>query len=366
MKTDSSMEELILNQLVLNYTDSESDYNAEVIGPCTFNIQQSVKNVLSLYVHSIICILGFVGNILVIITYALYKNTKSMTDIFLLNVAIADLLFVLALPFIVYNELYSWPMGQVACKLLRGSYSVNLYSGMLMLACISIDRYIAIIHAHRHFRLRLLSYNFLICAFVWVCAILLSIPTFVFYQWYEPMNGTTVMVETKEEEPTLTAPEYVCEMRFEDSETAKTVKVASPSIQLAFSFFLPLIIMIVCYTAVIVALMKARNFHRHKAVWVVLVVVVVFITCHLPYNSVLLYDTVSMFHLLPCEEADAWQTALTVTQSVAYMHCCLNPVVYGFIGVRFRTNLKKIFQDLRCLGKNRAKQSSFILVEQLH
>ncbi|XP_017157593.1 C-C chemokine receptor type 6-like [Poecilia reticulata] len=97
--------------------------------PCS----NSVNVMVGPYIHSIICILGLVGNSLVILTYALYKRTKSMTDVYLLNVAIADLLFVLALPFIVYNELYSWPMGQVACKLLRGSYSVNLYSGMLML-----------------------------------------------------------------------------------------------------------------------------------------------------------------------------------------------------------------------------------------
>ncbi|XP_014870594.1 C-C chemokine receptor type 6-like [Poecilia latipinna] len=95
------------------YYENYPDYE-----PCPFSNNNSVNAVVGPYIHSIICILGLVGNSLVILTYALYKRTKSMTDVYLLNVAIADLLFVLALPFIVYNELYSWPMGQVACKLL--------------------------------------------------------------------------------------------------------------------------------------------------------------------------------------------------------------------------------------------------------
>ncbi|MEQ2177538.1 hypothetical protein GOODEAATRI_004666, partial [Goodea atripinnis] len=309
----------------------------------------SLNTVVAPYIHSIICILGFVGNSLVILTYALYKRTKSMTDVFLLNVAIADLLFVLALPFIVYNELYSWPMGLVACKLLRGSYSVNLYSGMLMLACISTDRYIAIVQARRSFRLRSLSYSRIICALIWVFALLVSVPTFHYYNWYKPEQNDIIWVTDEME--TTTDSHYVCEWKFQDSKTAKAVKVAVPSIQLAIGFFLPLLIMIFCYTAVIITLQNAKNFQRHKAVRVVLVVVVVFIVCHLPYNLALMYDTIHMFKQSDCAEVDTLHTAISVLQTLAYLHCCLNPVLYAFIGVKFRNHFRRMFQDLWCVGK---------------
>ncbi|CAB1452240.1 unnamed protein product [Pleuronectes platessa] len=273
------------------------------------------------YVHSIIFILGFVGNSLVIVTYAFYKRTKSMTDVYLLNVAIADLLFVVSLPLIVYNEMWSWSMGPVACKLLRGSYSVNLYSGMLLLACISTDRYIAIVQARRSFRLRTLPHSRLICTVIWTFAFLLSFPTFYFYH------------------------------RFENDNTALTTKVAVPSTQLAVGFFLPLLIMTVCYTAIIVKLLSVRNFQRHKAVRVVLAVVLVFVACHLPYNIVLLYNTAIMFQQQKCEESDSLKVAETLTQTIAYLHCCLNPVLYAFVGVKFRNHFRRIFQDLWCLGK---------------
>lgn len=332
---------------------NQSDYDNSTegwIGLCSHQNNHSVEMVVGPYIHSIICILGFVGNCLVIITYALYKRTKSMTDVFLLNVAIADLLFVVSLPLIVYNELSSWSMGSVACKLLRGSYTVNLYSGMLLLACISTDRYIAIVQARRSFRLRSLAYSRLICAIVWASAFLLSFPTFYFYNWYEPSHTADVFM-LEEENETSSSPQYVCEFRFLDPTTAWKTKVAVPSTQLAVGFFLPLLVMVFCYTAIIVTLLRAKNFQRHKAVRVVLAVVVVFITCHLPYNVALLYDTVNMFENKSCKESDALQVAKTVTQTIAYVHCCLNPLLYAFIGVKFRNHFRRIVQDLWCLGK---------------
>ncbi|XP_059212108.1 C-C chemokine receptor type 6a [Centropristis striata] len=328
-------------------TTLDYDYDYPLVPPCSHQNNQSIELVVGPYIHSIICLLGLVGNSLVIVTYAFYKRTKSMTDVFLLNVAVADLLFVASLPLIVYNELSSWSMGPVACKLLRGSYSVNLYSGTLLLACISTDRYVAIVQARRSFKLRSLPYSRVICGGVWAAALLLSVPTFYFYDRYEPSH----MDHFLDDEVAPSAPQFVCEFRFVDNATAMVTKMAVPSTQLAVGFFLPLLVMVFCYAAVIATLLKARNFQRHKAVRVVLAVVAVFIVCHLPYNVALLMDTATMFQLQSCEQADALQAAKTVAQTVAYLHCCLNPVLYAFVGVKFRNHFRRIVQDLWCLGK---------------
>ncbi|XP_023203850.1 C-C chemokine receptor type 6-like [Xiphophorus maculatus] len=330
------------------YYDNYYDHSG--YEPCSFSDNNSLNVVVGPYIRSIICILGLVGNSLVILTYALYKRTKSMTDVYLLNVAIADLLFVLALPFIVYNELYSWPMGQVACKLLRGSYSVNLYSGMLMLACISTDRYIAIVQARRSFGLCSVSNSRIICFLIWIFALLVSVPTFHFYNWYEPSHNKITWLNSNEQEET-TDPQYVCEWQFDDSNTASIVKVVVPRTQLAIGFFLPLFIMIFCYTSVIITLQKAKTFQRHKAVRVVMVVALVFIVCHLPYNLALLYKTVNLFKHSDCDEEDSLHTVMSVLQTVAYLHCCLNPLLYACIGVKFRNHFRRIIQNLCCLGQ---------------
>lgn len=332
-----------------NITDnSYYDYNNydfndtyDIVEPCLTNNNYNVELVVRPYIHSIICILGFIGNSLVIVTYAFYKRTKSMTDVYLLNVAIADMLFVLALPLIIYNEENGWAMGSVACKLLRGAYSINLYSCMLLLACISTDRYLAIVQARRSFSLRSRSliYSRIICSLVWALALVLSVPTFLYYDSYLPSHSTEEYDE------------HVCEFRFQNNETAHQMKVLVPSSQIAVGFVLPLLIMGFCYTSIIVTLMHAKNFQRHKAVRVVIAVVVVFIACHLPYNVALLYDTVNIFKTQECEAVDSTHLAKTVTAAIAYLHCCLNPVLYAFVGVKFRNHFRKIVEDLWCLGK---------------
>ncbi|XP_028251416.1 C-C chemokine receptor type 6 [Parambassis ranga] len=293
------------------------------------------------YIHSVICAFGLIGNALVVVTYIFYKRTKTMTDVYLFNVAVADLLFVVALPFIIYNEQHSWLMGQVACKLLRSAYSINLYSGMLLLACISGDRYIAIVKARRSFgsRSRCLIYCRLICLAVWVFAVALTLPTLIYTALFKDLD---LGDETAE---------MVCELSFNKYETAKLMKVLVPSLQMGIGFLLPLSVMVFCYSSIMCTLMRAQSSQRHKAIRVVIAVVIVFIVCHLPYNVALLSHTVSLFKERSCEAERIKLKVLAISKSVAYLHCCLNPILYAFIGVKFRSHFKKIMSDLWCFSK---------------
>ncbi|KAK7132964.1 hypothetical protein R3I94_015002 [Phoxinus phoxinus] len=334
-----------------DYNNTTPDY-PDIEEPCSNERIVHIENFLQLFIHPIICCAGFIGNTLVILTYALYKRTKSMTDVYLLNVAIADILFVVALPLIIYSEQYGWTMGNLSCKLLRGIYSVNLYSGILLLACISGDRYLAIVQARRSYRLRssTLLYSHLICAAVWILALLLSLPTFVFYERYQP-----VPIHHSHENSTDSHSDdipYVCYFLFNSNETAIAMKTGVPSSQVVMGFLLPLLIMGFCYSSVIVTLLRAKNFQRHKAVRVVLTVVFVFVVCHMPYNIALLYYTINMFETQECSHDEAVSLTMSITRSLAYLHSCLNPLLYAFIGVNFRNHFRKILRDIWCLGKN--------------
>ncbi|XP_061599737.1 LOW QUALITY PROTEIN: C-C chemokine receptor type 6-like [Cololabis saira] len=293
-------------------------------------------------IHSIICSAeNLIGNILVIATYAFYKRTKTMTDVYLLNVALADLIFVVALPLIVYNEQEGWSMGVVACKILRSAYSINLYSGTLLLACISCDRYVAIVQARRSFgsRSHSLTYSRLVCSAVWVLAGVLTLPTLIF---------TKVFDEKDVNDETVTA---TCLMHFSSEDTAVLIKLLVPSFQMAVGFLLPLLVMAFCYSCIAHTLLRAQSSERHKALRVVVAVVVVFIACHLPYNVALLLHTMSLFKQRDCAAERIKVQALEISRSVAYLHCCLNPILYAFIGVKFRSHFLQIISDLWCFGK---------------
>lgn len=317
-----------------NSTEGEEEYLC--------NLDLNPTEVISqTYIHAIICAFGLIGNVLVIITYIFYKRTKAMTDVYLFNVAVADLIFVVALPFIIYNEQQSWLMGPVVCKILRSAYSINLYSGMLLLACISGDRYFAIVQARRTFgaRSRAVMYSRFICSAVWVFAVVLSLPTLIYTELFEEQN---LLADTD----TVT-----CEMSFRAKDEVKLMKVLVPSLQMAVGFLLPLLVMVFCYCSIIRTLLRTQSNKRHKAVRVVLVVVVVFIVCQLPYNAALLDHTVSLFKERDCEAEQLKLQVLAISRSIAYLHCCLNPVLYAFIGVKFRSHFRQIMLDLWCFSK---------------
>ena len=61
--------------------------------------------------YSIICFVGLLGNGLVMLTYIYFKRLKTMTDTYLLNLALADILFLLTLPFWAYSAAKSWVFG---------------------------------------------------------------------------------------------------------------------------------------------------------------------------------------------------------------------------------------------------------------
>lgn len=293
--------------------------------------------------HSIICGLGLIGNLLVIVTYACYKRAKTMTDVYLFNVAVADMLFVVALPLIIFNEQESWSMGPVACKILRSTYSINLYSGTLLLACISCDRYIAIVQARRSFgsRSHTVTYSRLICSGVWMFAGALTVPTLIFTQRFEEPDKYMT-----NETATVT-----CQLPFNTDGTTKLMKVMVPSLQMAIGFLLPLLVMVFCYSCIACTLLKAQSRKKHKALRVVVAVVVVFIVCHLPYNVTLLLHTMSLFKQKSCAAEKIKLQVLTLSRSVAYLHCCLNPFLYAFIGVKFRSHFLQIISDLWCISK---------------
>ncbi|XP_010992933.1 C-C chemokine receptor type 6 isoform X3 [Camelus dromedarius] len=305
---------------------------------------QEVRKFSGLFVplaYSLICVFGLLGNILVVVTFAFYKKAKSMTDVYLLNMAIADILFVLTLPFWAVNHATGeWVFSNAVCKLTRGIYAVNFNCGMLLLTCISLDRYIAIVQATRAFRLRsrALAHRRAICLVVWAVSVLISSPTFTFTQKYRLQGGE------------------VCEPRYHAVSEPVRWKLLVLGLQLLFGFFIPLVFMVFCYMFIVKTLVQAQNSKRHKAIRVIVAVVLVFLACQIPHNMVLLVTAVNLGRTgRSCGSEKVMGYVKNVTEVLAFLHCCLNPVLYAFIGQKFRSYFLKIMKDLWCV---RRKQKS--------
>ncbi|XP_004633788.1 C-C chemokine receptor type 7 [Octodon degus] len=292
--------------------------------------------------YSLICFVGLLGNGLVVLTYVYFKRLKTMTDVYLLNLALADILFLLTLPFWAYSAARSWVFGVSLCKVIFSIYKMSFFSGMLLLLCISIDRYVAIVQAvsaHRH-RARVFLVSKLSCVGIWVVATLLSIPEMIY-------SGLQTSISEQVQR---------CSLLLEQVESLIVIQVA----QMVFGFLLPLLAMSCCYLVIVRTLLQARNFERNKAIKVIIAVVVVFTVFQLPYNGVVLAQTVANFNVTSstCELSKRLNIAYDITYSLASVRCCVNPFLYAFIGVKFRNDLFKLFKDLGCLSQEQLRQWS--------
>ncbi|XP_062259952.1 C-C chemokine receptor type 9a [Platichthys flesus] len=315
---------------------TDGDYEYEDL-MCDRAPVRSFRRLLEPPLFWMITLVGGAGNLAVVWMYLnLRQRLKTMSDVYLLNLAVADLLFLVTLPLWAAEASHGWNFGRALCKVNSALYKVNLFSSMLLLTCISVDRYVVIVQttkAHNS-QLERRRHSRLVCVGVWLLALLLATPELVF--------ANTVNVDSQP----------YCRMVYPPSLGNRT-KILVLSILVSMGFFLPFIIMAFCYSVIVAKLINTRNFQKHKAMRVILVVVVVFIMSQLPYNGVLVMmaTQASNMTMTDCEVVKRFDIVGHVLKSLAYLHACLNPFLYAFVGVRFRRDVLQLLRlgSSRCL-----------------
>ncbi|CAL8279788.1 unnamed protein product [Lota lota] len=290
-------------------------------------------------VYTACLVVGVAGNLAVVAVYAYHKHLKTMMDTFLTHLAVADLLLLFTLPFWAANAVRGWELGGTLCKTVSACYTVNFTCCMLLLACISLDRYLASVRARGHAQgLPCLERMFSrkhcgkVCLVVWVTALTLGIPDLAFstVRWVGDRNACLAV-----------SPPYM----------AREVKGCLEMAEVLLGFVLPLGIMGFSYWKVVLVLrglpVESRA-RKWKALRVLLTVVGVFVFTQLPYNAVKIYRAMdSMYNLVThCETSKALDQAAQITESLALTHCCLNPILYAFVGTSFRQHMMKMGKKL--------------------
>ncbi|KAK6483274.1 C-X-C chemokine receptor type 1-like [Huso huso] len=316
-----------------NYTEfisGEDNYAS----PCS-DPSDDFNKILLVIIYSLVFILSTLGNFLVVLVISCMQRQKSSTDIYLLNLAIADLLFALTLPFWAVYSNSEWIFGDYMCKIVSVMQEVNFYSGILLLACISVDRYLAIVHATHAVTQKRHLVGF-VCIGVWLVAALLSLPILISRKAFKSHKNITVCYE---------------DIGAGDIEAWR---ISIRFLRHLVGFFIPLAIMIFCYGFTINTLFQARNGQKHKAMRVIFVVVLAFIVCWFPYNMTVFADTLMRAKIISetCEVRDHIDTALQATQILAFFHCCINPILYAFIGQKFRNTFLRVLIRKGFIKKN--------------
>lgn len=131
-----------------------------------------------LTVLSLIATTTVIGNFLVIISVLTTKALHTVTNTFIMSLAVADtLVAILVMPLSIYMFIYNnWKFGNLICDLWISSDVMLCTASILNLCCISLDRYFAITRPLSYSRQRSPKLARTMIAFVWIGSVLISCP----------------------------------------------------------------------------------------------------------------------------------------------------------------------------------------------
>ncbi|XP_062395001.1 C-X-C chemokine receptor type 3-like [Sardina pilchardus] len=279
--------------------------------------------------YSVALVLGLLGNGLVLAVLWKKKRTWSVTDTFILHLALADVLLLFTLPFWAVEASKGWIFGTALCKINGAMFKMNYYCGIFLLACISVDRYLSISHGVQMFSRKKPWVVQASCLAMWVVCCLLSIPDWLY------LSASYDDIQDK----------YKCLHDYPEPR---------PYWHLCFrwlyhilGFLLPAVAMVFCYTCILLRLCcTAQNLQKQRDMWLILGLVIAFFISWTPYNVSLMVDTLRngptdyfIFATSFCDMFTTLDISLTVTSSLGYLHCCINPLLYAFLWTKFRRHL---------------------------
>ncbi|XP_062861153.1 C-X-C chemokine receptor type 5 [Trichomycterus rosablanca] len=285
------------------------------------------NTVLQPLFYSMVFLLGLIGNGVLLMVLLQRRAHLRMTEIYLLHLAVADLLLLFTLPFAITQLLTSWVFGNFMCKLIGMLNYLNQLCGSLLLAFISFDRYLAIVHAISSLHTRRPQCVHLICALLWLFCMGISMPNMVFLS-VAPSRNDSNNIQCFFNNHGIHAHHWL---------------LISRLLTNLLCFFLPMVIMSYCYITIVITLYHSQqSLEKQGAIRLAIVVTLVFCLFWLPFNITLFVDTLIRLDIVTqttCLARSTLAQGLLVTQSIGVIHCCLNPILYAFVGVRFRKDL---------------------------
>ncbi|XP_060759927.1 opioid receptor, delta 1a [Neoarius graeffei] len=290
--------------------------------------------------YSIICVVGLLGNILVMYGVVRYTKMKTATNIYIFNLALADALVTSTLPFQSAKYLMNtWPFGEPLCKLVIAIDYYNMFTSIFTLTMMSVDRYIAVCHPVRALEFRTPVKAKLINVCVWILSSAIGVPIMIMAITKVTDQGNTV-----------------CTLKFPDPDwywdTVTKICV------FIFAFVVPVLVITICYGLMILRLRsvrllsgsKEKDRNMRRITRMVLVVVAAFIICWTPIHIFIIIKTLVEIDQRNPFVIASWHLCI----ALGYINSSLNPILYAFLD----ENFKRCFREFCLPFRTRMEQNS--------
>ncbi|XP_052452669.1 C-C chemokine receptor type 1 [Carassius gibelio] len=307
--------------------DVYEDYSQKAITSIhcnTIAISNFSQNFLPPFYY-VIFIASVLGNGVVLLVLYKFEKLNKVTNIFLINLLASNAIFTLTLPFQAVHHSDQWIFGEALCKLVNVADYLGFYSSILFLTLMTFDRYLAVVHCVVANKKRRSCYAVVLSAVVWIISLLASLEPFIHFTVEEyPMDG------------------WVCE----DSSDAPW-KVFSLYKQFVLFFIVPLTVFIYCYFRITLTVLAMRMTGKHRTVWTIFIIVLMFFILWSPYNIIRMINEYSDSKL--CNSS--LLLAQYITSNIARLYFCINPVFYTFLGSKFQNHVRRMLvSQVPCLS----------------
>lgn len=281
--------------------------------------------ITALVLYGLVVLLGVPGNALVVWVTG-FCMPRSVTSLWFLNLALADLLCCLSLPLLmvpVANDDH-WHFGSLACTLVKGLFYLVMYCSVLQLVLISVDRWMMVskpVWCQNNRRPKQAACG---CVAVWCLALVGSIPQFIYTK--EIKAG-----EAKRECLTV--------------HTVLSAWLVTSS-RFLLGFFLPFLVIVLCHVVVYrradSGVSRGRS-RAKKTLRVIVAVVLSFFLCWLPLHIV---DFLLLVTPRSSANSPKVYLAHVLALCLAYFNSCLNPLLYVCLGRGFKDNMRRSLRNM--------------------
>lgn len=311
-----------------NGTNSSANYD---FTDCPPN-HMPLANIFFMILYALVCIIGLMGNTLVIYVVLRFSNMQTVTNMYILNLAIADECFLIGIPFLIATmNMGHWVFGGAMCKAYLVSTSITQFTSSIFLFIMSADRYIAICLHIQSPRYRTPLVSRIVSIIAWCCSALIMLPIMMYANVMPQANGR-----------------FTCTIVWPESHANIVPGQYSFTIySLVLGFVIPLCFIMTFYCLVIKKLRSVakktnrpkgkRRSHR-KVTKLVLTVITVYIFCWLPY-------WVAQVSLIT-SPIEMCGTRLKVTLFLfvcwlSYSNSAINPILYAYLSDNFKKSFLK-------------------------
>ncbi|XP_067321663.1 P2Y purinoceptor 11-like [Anolis sagrei] len=278
---------------------------------CRDNFQEQIWPILLVQF-----LLAIVGNSLAIYHFLTSKRKWNTAIVYCFNLAVSDLLYAFSLfPMILYYfPPKDWIYGPVLCMLDRFFFFCNLYASTFFIACISLNRYVAVVHPFFAQVRATLRHARILSGSVWLLVVVISSPVLHFSTLnrvsQNNINTTQCLGSASDEQ----LPRYWPYSLF----------------LLVFGFGLPFLLTGISCGVIIYTIHNNRNIpvlKKRKVKALVSLVVVLYLIFYLPFHVLQnLHLSHRMRQRIDC---GLIHMAFQLTKVLVHFHICIHPLVYA-------------------------------------